>query len=120
VVKDAASRISTAAAAWFLERHKPLLSGQFTLRGAGTASFNQYGFTSGYAQTGTASYSLVNRWEPGQWVEVNSVSLGLSGLYRVEQVEWSLEPASYLQTVTVYFNRKNPSDLASLIANNKA
>jgi hypothetical protein len=120
VVKDAASRISTAAAAWFLERHKPLLSGQFTLRGAGTASFNQYGFTSGYAQTGTASYSLVNRWEPGQWVEVNSASLGLSGLYRVEQVEWSLEPASYLQTVTVYFNRKNPSDLASLIANNKA
>jgi hypothetical protein len=120
VVKDAASRISTAAAAWCLERHTPLLSGQFTLRGAGTASFNQYGFTSGYAQTGTASYSLVSRWEPGQWVEVNSASLGLSGLYRVEQVEWSLEPASYLQTVTVYFNRKNPSDLASLIANNKA
>lgn len=120
VVKDAASRIASASAAWFLERHKPLLSGQFTLRGAGTATFNKYGFTAGYAQTGTASYSLVERWEPGQWVEVNSASLGLSGLYRVEQVEWSLEPGSYLQTVTVYFNRKNPSDLASLIANNRA
>jgi hypothetical protein len=42
--------------------------------------------------------------------------LGLSGLYRVEQVQWSLEPGSYTQIITVYFNRKNPNDLAALIA----
>ena len=120
VVKNPDARIKQAAGAWFLERHKPLLSGQFTLRGAGTQSFNQYGFSSGYAQTGASTFALVSRWEPGQWVEITSASLGLSGLYRVEQVEWSLESGSYQQVIAVYFNRKNPSDLASLIANSKA
>lgn len=120
VVKNPDARIKQAAGAWFLERHKPLLSGQFTLRGAGTQSFNQYGFSAGYAQTGASTFALVSRWEPGQWVEITSASLGLSGLYRVEQVEWALEPGSYQQIITVYFNRKNPSDLASLIANNRA
>lgn len=120
VVKNPDGRIKQAAAAWFLERHKPLLSGSFTLRGAGTASFNSLGFSAGYAQTGTASYALVSRWEPGQWCEVVSASLGLSGLFRVEQVQWGLEEGSYTQIIQVSFNRKSVSDLASLIANNKA
>jgi len=115
-VKNPGAAIQRAAVAYFTERHKPLLSGQFTLRGAGTQNFNQYGFSSGYAQTGASSFALVSRWEPGQWVEVTSAGLGLSGLYRVEQVEWALEPGSYVQVITVRFNRKNPSDLASLIA----
>jgi hypothetical protein len=49
-------------------------------------------------------------------VEVTSAELGLSGLYRVEQVEWSLEPGSYVQVITVRFNRKNPTDVATLLA----
>ena len=93
-----------------------MLSGQFTIRGAGTQSFNQYGFSAGYAQTGVSTFALVNRWEPGQWVEVVSAGLGLSGFYRVEQVEWTLEPGSYTQVITVRFNRKNPTDLATLVA----
>jgi hypothetical protein len=120
VVKNPDARIKQAAAAWFLERHKPLQSGVFTLRGKGTQSFNQYGFGAGYAQTGASTFALVSRWEPGMWCEITSASLSLSGLYRVEQVEWALEPGSYQQIITVYFNRKNPSDLASLIANSKA
>ena len=116
-VKNPGAAIQRAAVAYFTERYKPLLSGQFTLRGAGTQSFNSNGFSSGYAQTGASSFALVSRWEPGQWVEITSAGLGLSGLYRVEQVEWSLEPGSYVQIITVRFNRKNPSDLASLIAN---
>jgi hypothetical protein len=116
-VKNPGAAIQRAAVAYFTERHKPLLSGQFTLRGVGTQSFNAYGFSAGYAQTGAATFALVSRWEPGQWVEVTSAGLGLSGLYRVEQVEWSLEPGSYTQIITVRFNRKNPTDLASLIAN---
>jgi hypothetical protein len=115
-VRNPASKIRSAAIAFLNERHRPLLSGQFTLRGSGTQSFNQYGFSAGYAQTGASTFALVNRWEPGQWVEVVSAGLGLSGLYRVEQVEWTLEPGSYTQVITVRFNRKNPNDLATLIA----
>jgi hypothetical protein len=115
-VKNPGAAIQRASIAYFTERHKPLLSGQFTLRGAGTAAFNAFGFSAGYAQTGVATFALVSRWEPGQWVEVTSAELGLTGLYRVEQVEWSLEPGSYTQIITVRFNRKNPTDLATLIA----
>jgi len=115
-VKNPAAQMQRASIAYFTERHKPLLSGQFTLRGAGTQSFNAYGFSAGYRQTGASTFALVDRWEPGQWVEVVSASLGLSGMYRIEQVDWSLEPGSYTQIITVYFNRKNPSDLAALIA----
>lgn len=115
-VKNPAGQVQRASVAYLTERHKPLLSGQFTLRGAGKAAHNQYGFSAGYAQTGASTYALVNRWEPGQWVEVSSAPLGLSGLYRVEQVDWSLEPGSYTQIINVSFNRKNPNDLAMLIA----
>jgi len=111
------AQISRAAAAYFIERYKPMLSGQMTIRGYGTQSFNQYGFSGGYAQTGASSFALVSRWEPGQWVEVTAGGLGLSGLYRVEQVNWSLEPGSYTQVIGLQFNRRNPSDLAALIAN---
>jgi hypothetical protein len=111
------AQIQRAAAAYFIERYKPMLSGQATLRGYGTQSFNQYGFSGGYAQTGASSFALVSRWEPGQWVEVTARGLGLSGLYRVEQVNWSLEPGSYTQVIGLQFNRRNPSDLAALIAN---
>ncbi len=111
------AQVNRAAAAYFVERYKPMLSGQFTLAGAGTAAHNQYGFSAGYAQTGVSSFALVSRWEPGQYVEVVAAGLGLSGLYRVEQVDWSLEPGSYIQRITITFNRRNPSDLASLIAN---
>lgn len=104
-----------AAKYYFLDRHKPLLSGQFTLRGSGTESFNANGFSAGYAQTGAATFALVNSWQPGQWVDVTSSELGLSGLYRVEQVDWSLEPASYNQVITITFNRRLQSDLTSIL-----
>jgi hypothetical protein len=93
-----------------------MLSGQFTLKGAGTAAHNTLGFVNGYAQTGASSFALVSGWQPGQWVEVVSVSLGLSGLYRVEQVDFSLEPGTYIAIITVSFSRKNPNDVAALIA----
>jgi len=118
-VKNPGAQIQRAAAAYFYERHKPLLSGSFELRGAGTAAWNQYGFSSGYAQTGASSFALVEGWKPGQWVEVTAAGLGLSGLYRVEQVDWSLEPGTTTQRILVTFNRKNPSDLATLVASQK-
>ena len=110
------AQMQTAAKSYFLERHKPLLSGTFTLRGAGTAAHNEYGFSAGYAQTGASTFALVNRWEPGQWVEVTSAELGLSGFYRVEGVEWSLEPGAFLQVITITFNRRPQNGLTNLVA----
>jgi hypothetical protein len=109
------AQIARAAAAYFIERYKPMLSGSFTLRGAGTAAHNQYGFSAGYAQTGVSSFALVSRWERGQWVEITAAGLGLSGYYRVEQVDWSLEPGSYNQIITITFNRRLQSDLTSIL-----
>jgi hypothetical protein len=118
-VTNPGAQIQGAAAAYFAERHSPLLSGSFELRGAGTAAWNEYGFASGYAQTGASTFELVEGWKPGQWVEVEAAGLGLTGLYRVEQVDWALEPGSYIQRVTITFNRKNPSDLATIVAGQK-
>ena len=113
--KERAAKTVEAAKYYFLDRHKPLLSGQFTLRGSGDESFNANGFSAGYAQTGAATFALVNSWQPGQWVDVTSAELGLSGLYRVEQVDWSLEEGSYNQIITVTFNRRLQNDLTSIL-----
>jgi hypothetical protein len=111
------SLVQVVAAAWMNERHKPLLSGSFQLRGAGTASHNNLGFFKGYYQSGTAF--AVTSWAPGQFVDITSPGLGLSGLYRVEQVGLTLEPGSYTQLIDVTFNRKPVGDVASIIANQR-
>lgn len=73
-----------------------------------------YVFT--YPSTGTngtatgpgtvSSITYVPRWEPGQWVSINAPEVGLNDLYRVEQVDWALEPGSFQQLVTITFNRR--------------
>lgn len=112
------SLAEVAAAAWFKERHQPLMSGHFELRGAGTAAHNQFGFFKGYYQSGASTYALT-AWAPGQFVSIEAPSLNLSGKYRVEQVSLSFEPASYTQVIGVTFNRKNPTDLAQIIASQR-
>ena len=111
--------IKNAANAYFVERYKPILSGRLTLRGAGTAAHNNIGFFRGYYQSGASTYALTS-WAPGQWVDITAAGLSLSGLYRVEEVSLSFETGSYNQIVDITFNRKNPSDLASLIANQRS
>lgn len=110
--------VSVAAAAWMKERHQPLISGSLELRGAGTAVHNSLGFFKGYYQSGAATFALT-AWAPGQFCEITAPSLNLAGLYRVEQISLSFEPASYNQVIGVVFNRKNPSDLATIIANQR-
>jgi hypothetical protein len=118
-VKNQTEKTAQAAKFYFLERHKPLLSGRFTLRGAGTQSFNANGFSSGYAQTGAATFALVSGWKPGQWADVTSAELGLSGLYRVEQVDWTLESGSFMQIITITFNRRPQNFLTDIVARSK-
>jgi hypothetical protein len=110
-----ATQVTRAAKSYFIERHKPLLTGTFTLRGAGTAAHNNLGFSAGYYQTGASSFALQSRWEPGQWVHIECVPLSLSGIFRVETVDWSLEPGSYIQVIRVTFNRRSPNNLVDTI-----
>ena len=113
-----ADLIEVAAAAWFKERHQPLLSGSLELRGSGTAAHNTLGFFKGYYQSGASTFALT-AWAPGQFVDITAATLNLSGLYRVEQVSLAFEPASYNQVIGVTFNRKNPEDLATIIASQR-
>ena len=110
-----ATQVTRAAKSYFIERHKPLLTGTFTLRGAGTAAHNNLGFSAGYYQTGASTFSLQTKWEPGQFVFIECVPLSLSGLFRVETVDWSLEPGSYVQVIRVTFNRRSPNNLVDAI-----
>jgi hypothetical protein len=105
-----------AANSFFAQAHPTLLSGFVTLRGAGTATHNQYGFNAGYAQTGASTFALVNSWQPGQWVDITCAELGLSGLYRIEQVDWRLEPGSFTQIITITFSHKPQYGLGTQLA----
>jgi hypothetical protein len=71
----------------------------FTYTAAGTAG-------SGTVTAATAfGAKLVSKWEPGQWVDVAAPELGLSGLYRVEQVDFEFFPGSFYQIYTITINR---------------
>jgi len=110
------AQLQRAAKSYFLERHKPMLTGTLTLRGGGLAAHNALGFSAGYYQTGASTFALQKRWEPGQWVHISAENLGIAAdLYRVEQVDWSLEPGSFMQIITITFNRRNPNELAAQI-----
>ena len=189
-VKNPGATLKRAATAFYIERHRPLLSGSFRLLGASTSQ--PLGFLQGYgAQTigsivtasragstvtittgsshnstagqaiiisgltgtnlttmngtftvgsvtsgsvftytavgsagvavSTAASGYVYRpvyWKPGQFVSIDAPALGVSSstLYRVEQVSLTLQEGSYSQSLDVTFSRKNPSDLANLIA----
>jgi len=105
-----------AAKSFFAQAYPTLLSGFATLRGAGTAAHNLYGFNAGYAQTGASTFALVNSWQPGQWVDITCAELGLSGLYRIEQVDWTLEPGSFTQIITITFSYKPQYGLSNQLA----
>jgi hypothetical protein len=113
--KDVGAEIDRISRAFFLERHKPVQSGSFTIQGRGTQSFNQYGYNGGYAQTGVSTFALVSAWAPGQWVDITCAELGLSGLYRIEAVDWSLSPGSFTSIITLTFNRRPPNTLTRLL-----
>lgn len=117
--KDPAGAVSRASKSYFLEQHAPLQTIIFTLRGAGTAAHNVDGFSAGYYQTGASTFALQRRWEPGQWVSITCAELGLSGFYRVEQVDWNLMPGSFFQEIRITANRRNPNNLTDIVKRRK-
>jgi hypothetical protein len=112
---DTSSELGRIAKSYFLERRGTLTVGRFKLTGAGTQSFNQYGFISGYRQTGASSFSLVSSWAPGQAVSVTAPELGISGLFSVEEVTITFEPGSYIAIIEIGFNRRSPSTLTAAL-----
>lgn len=117
-VNEPSAAINLAARSYFLEQHLPLQTITFTLRGAGTAAHNLDGFSAGYYQTGASAFALQKRWEPGQWVSITCAELALSGLYRVEQVDWNLMPGSFFQEIRITANRRNPNNLVDIVKRN--
>lgn len=103
------------AKAFFLENHKPLLTGSFTVRGKGTQSFNQYGYANGGYAVISGTPTLVTGWQPGQWVDISCAELNLSGLYRIESVEYGYESGSYIAYAQITFNRRPPNALTAIL-----
>lgn len=112
---DPKAAVPRAAKSYFLNQHAPIQTITFTLRGAGKAAHNLDGFSAGYYQTGASSFDLQSRWAPGQWCSIECSELALSGLYRVEQVEWALSPGSFLQEITITANRRSPNQFLAAI-----
>lgn len=81
----------------------------FTYTAAGTAG-------SGTVTAATADGAkLVSKWEPGQWVDVAAPELGLSGLYRVEQVDFEFSRGSFFQIYTITINRGPTRTMTALL-----
>lgn len=112
---DAPAAVKRAAKSYFLEQHAPLQTVTFSLRGAGTAAHNSLGFSAGYYQTGASTFALQKRWEPGQWVDISCSQLNLTGVFRVEQVDWNLSQGSFLQEITITANRRNPNAIVNIL-----
>lgn len=92
------TKLTNAAKAYFAKRRAPIPTITFTVRGAGTATGQTYGFAQGTAYpTGGTAFGVVDRWAPGQFVDITAAGLGLSGLYRVEEVAMSFEPGSLIR-----------------------
>ena len=110
------AKILNTARAYFTEHYKPVRTIEFSVRGAGTATGQTYGFGAGTAQTGASTYARVDRWEPGQFVKITSTPLDLSGLYRIEQVEMGFEAGSLIRTWKITAQRRRRGTLAQLVA----
>lgn len=62
-----------------------------------------------------SSVSPVSNWQPGQWVDITAPDQGLSGLYRIEQVDWRLEPGSFQSLYDITFNRRSAKPLTQIL-----
>jgi len=81
----------------------------FTYTAAGTAG-------SGTVTAATAfGAKLVSKWEPGQWVDIAAPGVGLSGLYRVEQVGMAFERGSFVQRIDLVINRTPTRTLSAML-----
>jgi hypothetical protein len=95
------------------------MNGTFTCTVTTTTAFTYTAAGTAGAGTVTAATAfgakLVKKWEPGQWVDVAAPELGLSGLYRVEQVDFEFSPGSFFQIYTITINRGPTRTMTALL-----
>jgi hypothetical protein len=113
--KNRGTALTNTAKAYFTERRLPQETVTFTVRGAGTATGQTYGFGAGTAQSGTASWVFVDRWEPGQQVKITADQLGLTGVYRVEAVTCGFEAGSLIRKWEITANRRRQGKASQLL-----
>lgn len=79
---DRGKTISLLARGTMTTRSQPRRTVSFTVAGGNLSQTSnpdwQYGFTQGYAETATATYTLVKAWLPGQYVKITAPMLDLS------------------------------------------
>lgn len=110
-----ATKLTNAAKAFFAARRAPVRTITFTVRGAGTATGQTYGYAGGTVQAGSASYAYVDRWSPGMFVDITAAGMGLSGLYRVEQVTMEFEEGSLIRKWNITVEKRPRGSLSQYI-----
>lgn len=113
--KNRTTALTNTAKAYFTEKRLPQETVTFTVRGNGTATGQTYGFGAGTAQTGTASWQFVDRWEPGQQVKITATQLGLAGLYRIESVTCGFEAGSLIRKWEITANKRRQGKASQLL-----
>jgi hypothetical protein len=185
-------KLTTAAKAFFTERYQPVTTIECSVRGAGTATNQTYGFAQGVYQNAVASAGTVSRagstatfntvaahgltigqaitvdlssgpagytdlngtftvagtatttrftyvtpttgtitaglgvgyvstygtataWEPGQFMRLTSSGLGLSGMYRIEQVTMGFEDNSFIRKYDLTLERRRRGALSQQV-----
>jgi hypothetical protein len=79
---DRGRTISVLARGTMATRSQPRRTVSFTVAGGNLSQTSNpdwsYGFTQGYAETATATYTLIKAWLPGQYVKITAPMLDLS------------------------------------------
>jgi len=79
---DRGSLVSLLARGTMVTRSKPVRTVSFTIGGGNLSQTSnpdwEYGFTQGYAETATSTYTLIKAWLPGQYVKLTAPMLDLS------------------------------------------
>ena len=79
---DRGKQISLLARGTMATRSQPRRTVSFTVAGGNISQTSnpdwEYGYTQGYAETATATYTLIKAWLPGQYVKITAPMLDLS------------------------------------------
>jgi hypothetical protein len=79
---DRGKQISLLARGTMATRSQPRRTVSFTVAGGNLSQTSnpdwEYGYTQGYAETATSTYTLIKAWLPGQYVKITAPMLDLS------------------------------------------
>ena len=99
--KDRGELIGALARATMRARAKPIRTVSFTVAGAELSQTSSpdftYGYTQGFAEPSSATFTLIKAWLPNQYVKLTSSALDLSTILRIVNVSMSFQTGSTYQ-----------------------